>query len=622
MKKRSYIKSFLKLVSLPISKNFTFFFFMYILGLFVAIFELPTNKPNVTLYPNLWFEQFFDLYFICAIITLIPKHVRRFFIVICYIVIYAISVVDLFCWVKFQSPLSPTMLLLAGETNGREAGEFISNYINLGIINTNVGVLFFILILNLIIIFYRKSLKRKLLCLLAKCNKVYPQSIPTIFTISRLLIALIVIVSLVASIPNKHKMVSMFSKKTVGEVEHELTKNDCAQFYHPCYRLAFSLFVNHLASKQLARLLEVKKTVSIDSCSHLSSNIVLIIGESFGRHHSQQYGYFMPTTPNQLHYEHSGLLTKFTDVVSPWNLTSFVFKNMFSLHVVGQKGEWCDYPLFPQLFRKAGYHVTFITNQFLPKAKEAVYDFSGGFFLNNPELSASMFDTRNTSLYPLDEGLLTDYDSNLSKYNKRNNLIIFHLLGSHVSYKLRYPANRNHFRESDYKARRKNLTAVQRKMLSQYDNSVLYNDSIVDQIIKRFNDKDAIIIYSPDHGEECYEENRGFICRNHSAKIDYKLAHYEFEIPFWIYCTPTYIKKHPTVFKTIKLVKAKPFMTDELPYLLLHLAGIKTKSYKEQFDILSPKYDAGRKRLLKNTTDYDYLLKSYFKQKKNANRIH
>ena len=57
------------------------------------------------------------------------------------------------------------------------------------------------------------------------------------------------------------------------------------------------------------------------------------------------------------------------------------------MHVVGQKGEWCDYPLFPQLFRKAGYHVSFITNQFLPQAKEAVYDFSGGFFLNNKELS-------------------------------------------------------------------------------------------------------------------------------------------------------------------------------------------------------------------------------------------
>ena len=118
----------------------------------------------------------------------------------------------------------------------------------------------------------------------------------------------------------------------------------------------------------------------------------------------------MPTTPRQIKREKSGLLVPFSDVVAPWNLTSFVFKNVFSLHVVGEKGEWCDYPLFPSLFRKAGYHVTFITNQFLPKAKQAVYDFSGGFFLNHPELSAAMFDSRNQQLYRFDRGLLDDYD--------------------------------------------------------------------------------------------------------------------------------------------------------------------------------------------------------------------
>ena len=98
-------------------------------------------------------------------------------------------------------------------------------------------------------------------------------------------------------------------------------------------------------------------------------------------------------------------------MVSCWNLTSFVFKNVFSTHVVGEKGEWCDYPLFPELFRKAGYHVTFLTNQFLPRAKEAVYDFSGGFFLNDPTLSEAQFDTRNSQLYRYDAGLLSDYDS-------------------------------------------------------------------------------------------------------------------------------------------------------------------------------------------------------------------
>ena len=51
----------------------------------------------------------------------------------------------------------------------------------------------------------------------------------------------------------------------------------------------------------------------------------------------------------------------------------------------------------------------FITNQFLPKAKQAVYDFSGGFFLNHPELSSAMFDSRNSQLYRFDRGLLDDY---------------------------------------------------------------------------------------------------------------------------------------------------------------------------------------------------------------------
>ena len=81
---------------------------------------------------------------------------------------------------------------------------------------------------------------------------------------------------------------------------------------------------------------------------------------------------------------------------------------MFSTYTVGDKGEWCDYPLFPELFRKAGYHVTFITNQFLPKAGEAVYDLSGGFFLNNAELSKAQFDTRNDKLHIYDEGLLNE----------------------------------------------------------------------------------------------------------------------------------------------------------------------------------------------------------------------
>ena len=48
-------------------------------------------------------------------------------------------------------------------------------------------------------------------------------------------------------------------------------------------------------------------------------------------------------------------------------------------------------------------------------------------------------------------------------------------------------------------------------------------------------------------------------------------------------------------------------MTDALPHLLLYLAGIETPTYKEEYNILSPKYDEMRPRILKNSADYDKL---------------
>ena len=604
MKFIKYAVSLLNKTYQPIRDNASFFFFMYLIGILVSYAELPTNNPDAAVYSNLWLELFLDLYVICIILTLFPLKIRRWIRAFLYIIAYCTSLTDLFCWVKFQSTLNPSMLLLVGETDEREASEFFSSYFTSDLIFSSVGLLLLVMLIHILTTFLKKV---KLPPAISYKVTVAKQ----IINHSHYILGGVCLVflgwAIESSAHNKKEMVQMFSLDTIGSVEHELTTSDCAQFYLPVYRLAFSIFSNELASQQVDRLIEAKDKMSVDSCSFKSPNIVLIIGESYGKLHSQQYGYFMPTTPRQIKREKSGLLVPFSDVVAPWNLTSFVFKNVFSLHVVGEKGEWCDYPLFPSLFRKAGYHVTFITNQFLPKAKQAVYDFSGGFFLNHPELSEAMFDSRNQQLYRFDRGLLDDYDKNQQQHNTDHNLIIFHLLGQHVKYNQRFPSDRRHFKAEDYEKKRADLDGKQRNVLADYDNAVLYNDSIVDAIISRFEDKEAIIIYMPDHGEECYEGNRGFICRNHSAAIDYDLAHYEFEIPFWIFCSYKYAAKHPDIYKEIIGAKNRRFMTDALPHMLLYLAGIHTKDYHAEYNILSPQYNEMRPRILKNTTDYDKL---------------
>lgn len=604
MKFIKYAVSLLNKAYQPIKDNASFFFFMYLIGILVSYAELPANNPDATVYSNLWLELFLDLYVICIILTLFPLKIRRWIRAFLYIIAYCTSLTDLFCWVKFQSTLNPSMLLLVGETDEREASEFFSSYFTSDLIFSSVGLLLLVMLIHILTIFLKKV---KLPPAISYKVTVAKQIINHSHHILGGVCLVFLGWAIESSAHNKKEMVQMFSLDTIGSVEHELTTSDCAQFYLPVYRLAFSIFSNELASQQVDRLIEAKDKMSVDSCSFKSPNIVLIIGESYGKLHSQQYGYFMPTTPRQIKREKSGLLVPFSDVVAPWNLTSFVFKNVFSLHVVGEKGEWCDYPLFPSLFRKAGYHVTFITNQFLPKAKQAVYDFSGGFFLNHPELSEAMFDSRNQQLYRFDRGLLDDYDKNQQQHNTDHNLIIFHLLGQHVKYNQRFPSDRRHFKAEDYEKKRADLNGKQRNVLADYDNAVLYNDSIVDAIISRFEDKEAIIIYMPDHGEECYEGNRGFICRNHSAAIDYDLAHYEFEIPFWIFCSYKYAAKHPDIYKEIIGAKNRRFMTDALPHMLLYLAGIHTKDYHAEYNILSPQYNEMRPRILKNTTDYDKL---------------
>lgn len=601
---------------LPLLKNGVFFFAMYALGILCAYLTLPDNKGQ-DVYDNLWLELFLDVYFACAVLTVIPAKVRRWVRLALYVVLYGVALTDVFCFWKFGSVISPSMLMLVGETDSREAGEFLSTYLSLDVLSSPVAWIMLLFILHSLVDL-RKPLCRLLKVDYAKLQARFHFGFLRFFHRYMLypecgmLVLALLAWSVVTSWGNKRGMAHLMTADTIGSIEHILTEPDHGEFYLPIYRLAFSVYSNHLASQQVDKCVTASKRVVVDSCSFRSPTIVLIIGESYSKAHCQLYGYPQKDTPRQRRLERGGWLTKFNDVVSCWNLTSFVFKNVLSMHVVGEKGEWCDYPLFPELFRKAGYQVTFLTNQFLLAAGQAVYDFSGGFFLNDPVLSKAQFDLRNTSLHRFDEGLLSDYDNflNEGKINlKGNNLIIFHLIGQHVSYNTRYPKDRAKWHADDYKELRPDIAGdhYRRRMIAAYDNACLYNDSIVTQIVKRFEDKDAIVVYMPDHGEEIFEPGRDIICRNHSAAVDWPLAHYEFEVPFWIWCSRKYAHREPEVFKAIKDAKNRRFMTDALPHMMVWLAGISSKDYNDKYNLLSPNYDESRPRVLKNSVDYDKL---------------
>ena len=86
------------------------------------------------------------------------------------------------------------------------------------------------------------------------------------------------------------------------------------------------------------------------------------------------------------------------------------------------------------------------------------------------------------------------------------------------------------------------------------------------------------------------------------------MAKYEYEVPFFVYASPSYRQKHPDVIKLIEESQYLPYYTADLSHTLLDLAGIKCKEYDVRRALFSGKYDHQRKRILNSKIDYDSLM--------------
>ena len=82
--------------------------------------------------------------------------------------------------------------------------------------------------------------------------------------------------------------------ETISEIDRYVSMNSQNT---PFNNLLFAMKIRQLTAEGMKDLLATQKAVTVDSCSHTSNNIVLVIGESYIRNHSQLYGYKLQTTP-------------------------------------------------------------------------------------------------------------------------------------------------------------------------------------------------------------------------------------------------------------------------------------------------------------------------------------
>ena len=156
----------------------------------------------------------------------------------------------------------------------------------------------------------------------------------------------------------------------------------------------------------------------------MTGNIILILGESFNKHHSSLYGYTLQTN-SALEKEIDNLYVM-TDVVTPHNGTSKCLRKLFSFSNQDNDLYWATTPLFPALYKSAGYTVTFLSNQECLGGGKGIWN-SINNCLVNESIIPYLYDYVNTSVYKYDMDLVLEYEKT-SVPKGISNFIIFHLI--------------------------------------------------------------------------------------------------------------------------------------------------------------------------------------------------
>lgn len=578
----SWLSRLLCWLTVPVRSNWVFLVVLVLLqGLCMWrewMYEADTEV-------HIW-HFLYDLFMVCLLLQLIPERFRRFVKWILYACAYVLYSFEIFLMEQFQTIYTPTTINLWRETNAEESKEFLMAYCQGEAFWLTIGLVAVVMAIHAGVVLLQRKWGRS-----GRCLPSWLQP----------LVALLILVVFCMSVPTalheKEKIVKFYTSAEQAE------KIKWETFYSPVYRLAYSFHMVHLANLDLEDLRVNMRHLTVDSCDYCCPNIVLVIGESYSKHHSQLYGYKYATTPYMRRMQKEGSLVAMEDAITPWNLTSKVFKNMLSTYDMNAKGNWTKGVLFPALMRKAGYKVAFLTNQFQKAQNQNGVDFNGSFFLNDVELDSMCFDVRNEEGYAYDGDFIREYE----KYEpSANNLIIFHLYGQHTKYDCRFDKKHAYFTTDSLKARKK-LNKEQKQIVADYDNATRYNDEVFNSICNYFVDKDAIVIYLSDHGEEVYDYIWMF-GRTPGDRIDSPIANYEFQIPMVMWFSEPFKEQHPDIVERVKDARQKPFISSNLSQLILGLAGVHTKWYSPKRDLLNEHYHPGP-RLLKGSISYDSIIK-------------
>lgn len=513
---------------------------------------------------------------------------KRWFKVTVYVLFFAGVGLGLFLQHVCHLSISPRALTLLLETSSSEAADFIRAYVcssaTLGVLLRLSFWVFFALLSEW---FWHRCRRRITL----------PRGV------CRVVMALWPAVC-AAGLYEARMYVELFSIRSSDylrqwEARHEYGVTDALS------KTLASVQGMRVARAEMRGAVEVNKAMSdrprielADSCL----DVVFVIGESYNKWHSSLYGYPLHTTPCLDRERDAGRLYAFTDVITPYNYTSRTLRQMLSCNHLSAGEAWNSKPLFPAVMKRAGYEVLWWDNQRdMDRGSSSEYALNS--FLYHPDIVRACYSQCNRNTYEYDGQLVDDLLSN-GRMNRPYNLVVLHLLGQHVMADSRFPhtVDNLRFRADEVPVNVDGLGMKERGHIADYDNATYYNDRVMDRLFRHFGQRNAVLVYLSDHGEEMYDYRP--LMGRVSTPLTPDMLKYQYEVPFMVWMSDSYMKRHPQVVREVRHAVSRPYSVDEVSMLLFYLSGVRTVYYEERRNVVSPRFRPYR-RLVNDGEDYD-----------------
>jgi glucan phosphoethanolaminetransferase (alkaline phosphatase superfamily) len=299
--------------------------------------------------------------------------------------------------------------------------------------------------------------------------------------------------------------------------------------------------------------------------AHRSSTIgqrqvyVLVIGESSRRDHWQIFGYQRATNPELLKTPNLVLIP---NMLTSWPISIMAIPLLLTRKPITEtQMPWKEASIL-RAMHEAGFDTWWISNQ-LPMGK---FDSPVSTYALEADHTIYLNHASLDSAGSYDEDLLQPLSDVLQK-SHGDLFIVLHMMGSHLSYDMRYPATFKQFTPT-YDQPSTNVLPGER-FTNSYDNTILYTDHVLAQVIDilRNNVGTAAMFYASDHGEAlltptCSKAGHGFGTRN------------EFEIPALFWYSDAYATAFPQRLSSLRANADKPTLSADTFESLIDMAGV------------------------------------------------